>query len=290
MKRLLPLLALIASPLMAQDAQQRIDWNKPAEPFRLIGNVHYVGTDGLSAYLIVDPKGHVLIDGGLPESAPLIAANIARLGFRMRDVRHLLINHAHYDHSGGLAELKRASGAKLVASAGDAPDLVAGRTIGRPELDGFPPVRVDRIVGQGAAVTIGATRLVAHMTPGHTKGCTSWAMTTRDPAVRRGKPVSVLFACSITTAGQPLTGAKDYPSAAADFRATFARLDRIEADVFLNFHPEFFNLAAKRARLIAGDRAAFVDPAELPRQVAKARAGFEVELARQRALPAIRAQ
>ncbi len=134
------ILLISAVPTAAQDAEQRIEWNRPAEPFRLLDNVYYVGTDGLSAFLVTGPQGHVLIDGGLPESAPRIAANIRRLGFAPSDVRYLLINHAHFDHSGGLAELKRLTGAKLVASAGDRADLETGRTLNRPELAGFPKV------------------------------------------------------------------------------------------------------------------------------------------------------
>lgn len=264
---------------LAQDAQQRIEWNRPAEPFRIIGNVYYVGTDGLAAYLIADPKGLVLIDGGLPESAPLIRANIEKLGFRMRDIKYLLLNHSHFDHSGGLAALKQASGAQMVASAGDAPDLRAGKTVGRPELGGFPPVKVDRIATEGSWIRVGGTTLVAHLTPGHTRGCTSWSLRTTDA----GRAIEILFACSLTVAGQPLTGSKTYPQATQDFRMTFAKLKRIKADVFLNFHPGFFDLKRKRAKQKAGDAFAFVDAAELGRQVAQAERGFEAELAAQKA-------
>lgn len=277
MKRLmlLALTALIAvpsAPVAAQDAQQRVAWNRPTAPFRVIGNVYYVGTDGLSAFLITGPAGHVLIDGGLPESAPLIAANVVRLGFRLRDVRYLLINHAHFDHAGGLAELKRRTGAKLVASAGDRGDLEAGRTRNRPELDGFPPVKVDRVIRDGEVLRIGPVALTAHVTPGHTRGATSWSL---DTGERR-----VLFATSLTVAGQKLSGDPLYPNAAADFARTFARLKTMRADVFLNFHPEFFDLKRKRVAQVAGNADAFVDPRELPRQVARAEAAFRAERAR----------
>ena len=269
------MLIAAAAPSTAQDAQQRIDWNRPAEPFRLVGTVHYVGTDGLSAFLITGPQGHVLIDGGLPESAPLIAANIRRLGYKPRDVRYLLINHAHFDHSGGLAELKRLTGAKLVASAGDRSDLEAGRTVNRPELDGFPKVRVDRVVRDGEVLRLGPIVLTAHVTPGHTRGATSWSMVTGDR--------TVLFATSLTVAGQKLRGDPLYPDAGADFIRTFAKLRGLEADVFLNFHPEFFDLKRKRAAQMAGRADAFVDPAELQRQVIRAEAAFRAERAKQAA-------
>ena len=263
------------APAAAQDREQRREWNRPMAPFRIVDNVHYVGTRGLAAYLVTDRRGHVLIDGGLPESAPLIAANIRRLGYRLEDVRHLLINHAHSDHSGGLAELKRLSGARLVASAGDRADLESGRVAGRPELGAAPPVRVDRVISDGAQVRIGRTLLTAHLTPGHTQGCTSWSLKTSS--------ANVLFACSLTPAGQNLIDDPSYPNAAADFRASFAKLRAMKADLFLNFHPEFFDLGGKRARQIAGQARAFIDPGELQRQVARAERGFADELARQQA-------
>ncbi|MFC3077016.1 subclass B3 metallo-beta-lactamase [Phenylobacterium terrae] len=269
----LALAAAVPSVSAAQDAHQRVEWNRPAAPFRITGEVYYVGTAGLAAYLIADPKGHVLIDGGLPESAPLIANNIEQLGFRLSDIRYLLINHSHFDHSGGLAELKQRSGAKLVASAGDRADLEAGRSIGRPELDGFPAVKVDRVVKDGETLRLGRTVLTAHLTPGHTRGCTSWSL-----AAPTG---TVLFACSLTVAGQKLTGDPAYPEAAADFRRSFAKLRSLRADYFLNFHPEFFDLEGKRARLSQGAADPFRDPAELHRQVERAERLFEKELAAQ---------
>jgi len=263
-----------SAPATGQDAQQRVEWNRPFESFRIADNVHYVGTAGLAAYLITDPAGHVLIDGGLPESAPLIAANIRQLGFRVEDVRYLLINHAHADHSGGLAELKRLSGAQLVASAGDRADLESGRVAGRPQILSAPPVQVDRIVRDGETIRLGANRLTANLTPGHTRGCTSWSYRSRER--------TYLFACSLSVAGQNLIDDPTYPHAAADFARSFARLQRMRADVFLTFHPGFFDMEARRARQRAGDEAAFVDRSELQRQVARARNAFEAELAAQR--------
>jgi metallo-beta-lactamase class B len=264
----------MATASAAQDAQQRVEWNRPFEPFRIGDNVYYVGTAGLSAFLITDPGGHVLIDGGLPESAPLIAASIRRLGFRVEDVRFLLINHAHADHSGGLAELKRLSGARLLASAADRADLESGRVAGRPQIFAGPPVQVDRIVEDGETLRVGRNRLTANLTPGHTRGCTSWSYRTRDR--------HYLFACSLTVAGQNLIDDPTYPQAAADFGRSFARLRRMRADVFLTFHPGFFDLEARRARQRAGEEDAFVDPAELGRQLDRAEAAFGQALTAQR--------
>ncbi|NML04736.1 subclass B3 metallo-beta-lactamase [Sphingomonas sp. G-3-2-10] len=274
---MLPILLAGAAPAHdGQDAwaEQRREWNVPAEPFRIAGNVWFVGTEGLSAFLITDPKGHVLIDGGLPESAPLILANIAKLGFKAKDVRYLLINHAHFDHSGGLAEIRKATGATLMVSEGDRRDIERGRTLGRTDLLGFPPVKVDRVIGEGTHIRIGATDLTTHLTPGHTRGCTSWSM----KVTEAGRTLDVLFACSLTVAGRVLT-----PAAESEFLDTFAALGRMRADIFLNFHPGAFGMEAKRARLAAGDPFAFVAPEELGQRVAAARMGFETELARQRA-------
>ena len=260
----------IATPAAAQGtdwAKQIAEWNEPAAPFRIADNVYYVGTAGLSAYLITDPAGHVLIDGGLPGSAKLIAANIEALGFRLKDVRYLLINHAHFDHSGGLAELKRLTGAKLLASAGEKPGLELGKTPGRADLLPFPAVTVDRVIGDGEHIRLGGTDLVTRLTPGHTAGCTSW--TTRSGSI------DLIFACSITVAGAPLNA-----STVSDFRATFAKLKALKADVFLNFHPAAFDMEVKRKKLLAGDKRAFVDPGELRRRVEAAEAAFDAELKR----------
>lgn len=268
----LALLAGLSMPGAVQDdwAAIRKEWNKPVAPFRIIGNVHYVGTAGIAAYLITDPKGHILIDGGMEESAPLIADNIAALGFKLRDVKILLINHAHWDHSGGLAELKRRSGARLLASAADKPGLEAGLLDYRPDISHAPAVKVDGVLAEGTPIRLGTTTLIARMTPGHTKGCTSWTMRTG------GR--ELLFACSLTVAGQPLTQGKGYDAAARDFRATYAKLRGMQVDVFLAFHGGAFDLDAKRARLLAGDADAFVDPGELKRRVDAAENGFEKEL------------
>ncbi len=272
----LAVVAALALPgaARAQDAQQRIEWNRPFAPFSIIGNVYYVGTEGLSAFLITGPRGHVLIDGGLPESAPIIAANIKALGFSLRDVKYLLINHTHFDHAGGLAELKRLTGAQLVGTTQQRADLASGKTLGRPQLASFPPVRIDRYVKDGDRLVLGPVMLTAIHSPGHTRGGVSWAITTA------GK--RVMFATSLTVAGQNLIDDAAYPQAAADFRGTFVRLKRERADIFVNFHPDFFNLAEKRAAQRRGKADAFVDPAELRRQIDIAETAFQQELTRQR--------
>jgi len=270
-------LAMIPSAGLAQD--QRAEWNRPVPPFRIAGNVYYVGTAGIASYLITDPAGHVLIDGAMEESADRIAGNIRALGFRIEDVKYLLVSHAHWDHVGGLAALQRLSGARLVVAAGDGDAMATGITAYRDDVGTFPPVRIDRLIGEGETVTIGTTILTARMTPGHTRGGTSWTMTTREG----DRNLDILFACSLTVAGQRLVGDARYPEAARDFEASFDRLDALRADVFLGSHTGMFDFEAKRARLVAGNVLAFVDPAELPAQVARARTAFAEELARQSA-------
>lgn len=253
-------------------------WNEPFAPFTVIGNIHYVGAAGVSAFLITTPQGHFLLDGILPQSAPQIAANIAALGFDVREVKYLLNSHAHVDHAGGLAGLQRLSGARVVASAADRPVLEAG-DIGYGPSAGmrFPPVRVDRVIGDGERLTLGGVTLTAHLTPGHTAGCTSWSMeVTGADGVRH----TAFFHCSATVAGQSLVP-ESYPGMVEAFRATFARVRQMRADVFLANHDNFFDLAGKRARQQAGDANAFVDAGELQRFNDALEAAFKAELARQ---------
>ncbi len=263
-----------------EGAAKAMGWNEPMAPFTVFANIHYVGTRTVSAWLIADPKGHVLIDGVVPQSPPQIARNIETLGFRLKDVRYLLNSHAHLDHAGGLAGLKRRTGAVMVASAADKPFLEAG-DIGHGPSGGdkFPPVRVDRIIADGEQVRVGATVLTARLTPGHSPGCTSWSM---NATGKDGKKRRVFFHCSGTVAGQSLAP-EAYPGIVANFRALFPKVRAMKADIFLGNHDNFFDLHAKRARLAAGDANAFVDPGELGRFNDRMRKGFEDELARQQA-------
>lgn len=270
--------ALLTAPAASAQtdwAKTRAEWNQPVAPFRILGNVHYVGTACIAAYLITSPQGHILIDGGMPESAPLIAANIEKLGFRLSDVKLLLINHAHWDHAGGLAELKRRTGARLLASAAEVQALELGRSDYRPDISiTAPPVKVDGVLADGQEIRLGSNTLVAHLTPGHTKGCTSFTL----EVPSGGDSLTILFACSLTVADQPLTPGHGYDAAPADFRATFAKLGAMQADVYLSYHPSQFDFDAKRAKLLAGNPEAFVDPGELHRRIAEARATFEAEI------------
>ena len=276
------ILSIAALALCAQqNASQRAAWNKPAKPFHIIGNIYYVGAAGVSSFLIVTPAGDILLDGGLPETAPLIEKNIAALGFKMTDVKYLLNSHAHYDHSGGLAELKKRSGAQLVSSRADSQALNSGHQLsyGPGQSDTHvPPAKVDRVIDDGSTVSLGGTTLTAHLTPGHTKGCTTWTM----PIVENGKPQhQVVFYCSTTVAGNQLVNNPKYPQIVSDYRHSFAVLRQLPCDVFLAPHPEFFHMDEKRKQLEAGNLNAFVDKNELKAFVDRSEQDFNKELKHQ---------
>src|SRR5579871_161864 len=270
---------LVNVPVLGQhNAAERAEWNKPIEPFRIIGNIYYVGVAGVSSFLIATPKGHVLIDGGLAESVPIIEKNIATLGFRIRDVKYLLNSHAHYDHCGGLAALKRASGAQMLASRADAETLESGRHKNYSIPDSlFPPVKVDRRITDGEEVEIGGVKLTALLTPGHTKGCTTWTAAAHET----GKTYRVVFYCSTTAPGYPLVSNSRYPEIASDYERTFSVLRALPCDVFLAPHGSFFHLMEKREAMSRGGSNPFIDPGEMRLWVEQSEQEFQQELAAQ---------
>jgi metallo-beta-lactamase class B len=273
-------IALLASAAPAL-AQSPANWSTPTKPFRIADNLYYVGTEGLTSLLLTTPQGHILIDGAVPSAAKGIEANITALGFKPSDVKILLNSHAHFDHSGGLAQLKTDTGAMLAASGPDKAALESGTYPGseeRRDLD-FPPVKVDRLLKDGEKVALGGVVLTAHLTPGHSAGCTTWTFPLKvDGAVRQA-----VYHCSTSVALNRLVS-KDkgpqYPGIAGDYQATFAKLKTIKADVFLAPHAESFKLADKRARLGAQPNP-FVDPTELQAAVTSSERDFKKALAKQ---------
>ena len=256
-------------------------WNKPTEPFTLIGNVHYVGTNGLAVYLITTPQGHVLIDTAMPEATSQIKSSIEKLGFKVADIKILINTHAHIDHTGGLAELKQLSGGQLISGTADKPLLEGGYYPGQEtvELLKFPPVKVDRTVSEGDTVSVGAVTLTAHATPGHSPGCTSWTTTVQDGAEAR----SVIFFCSATVALNRLVGAPTHSTIVEDYRKTFAWARMVHPDVFLAPHPEMYGMQEKRAKIAAGAPNPFVKPGEFDTYVASLEKAFDEGLAKQTA-------
>lgn len=209
-----------------------------------MGNLYYVGASDITAFLITSPRGSIVLDGGFPETAPQILANIRKLGFKTRDVKWLLNSHAHADHAGGLAELKRATGAKLAASAEDAPLLERGGLRDPDFADRllFPAVRPDRILHDGDTVTVGDSTLTAHLTPGHTHGCTTWTMALHD----QGRTYQAVFVCSTSIVAARVTPLKE------EYERSFRTLRGLHPDLFFGSHGSFFDLDEKVKRLAAG--------------------------------------
>lgn len=281
MRALVFALALgLASTSVVAKADDNANWVRPIKPYRVVGNIYYVGSEGLSAWLVTTSEGHVLLDGGpSAEGGKLIERNIQSLGFKLADVKVLINTHAHYDHAGGLAQLKADTGAKLWASRADKPALEKGQHFGDNAngLTPFPAVKVDKAFGDETKLKMGGSTLVAHLTPGHTIGCTSW--TTQ--VVERGRALNVTFPCSLSVAGNVLVGNKTHKSIVADYRASFAALRAIPTDVMLPSHEEQGDLLAKRQKQLRGDADAFIDPTELGKFVDGYETRFNQELARQ---------
>jgi metallo-beta-lactamase class B len=276
---LLVLLAVGPQLISQINPEVRAAWNRPVKPFRIIGNAYYVGVQGVSAFLVTTPEGNILLDGGFPETAPLIEKSISDLGFRLADVKFLLNSHAHYDHCGGLTELKRRSGATMIASEGDSTALKGSRQLNCSDNQrSFAPVKVDRVIADNETVHLGGVVLTAHLTPGHTKGCTTWTM----PVTADSRTFQVVFYCS-TSVVDRLVGNRAYPNIVSDYEQTFAKLRHLPCDVFLGPHGSFFHLDDKVAAVQHGRKDAFVDPTEMQKFVNESESAFRQELVQQQA-------
>ncbi len=260
----------------------------PDEPFNIAGNLYYVGHTGVTAFLLTGPEGHVLIDGGYPENAPLIIASIAKLGFDIGDVRVLLNSHPHSDHAGGLRALQEASGAELWVSEADADVMAAGgagdRALGWLRFLGgsrFPAPRVDHRFEDGATIRLGPIELTAHVTGGHTRGCTSWSFPVHD-GERELLAVSI---CSLTLFPfVSLVEPEAYPGIRSDFERSFSTLRSLPADIFLASHAEWFGLHRKRAERANAENPVepFLDRSGYLKFIDRAEARFREVLADQR--------
>jgi metallo-beta-lactamase class B len=257
-------------------------WNRPFPPHRVIGNVYYVGSNAIAQYLITTPQGHILLDSGFEASVPRLADNVRALGFRFEDVKLLLASHAHIDHVQGHALAQRLTGAQVVVSAPDAPVISSGGK-GEPVFDGvyaWAPCPVDRVVADGERVTLGGTTLVAHLTPGHTRGATTWTMEVEDG----GRKLAVVFFPSANVnPGVRLVDNPRYPEIADDFRRSFAVWKSLPCDVPLGAHGSFYDMDKKHDRLTGGATAnPFIDPEGYRQLVAQAEKRFEDQLASER--------
>lgn len=261
--------------------QLTVAWNKPVEPFKIIDNVHYVGTNGLSVFLITTPEGHILVDTALPEANPQIKESIAKLGFKVSDIKVMINTHAHLDHTGGFADFKTATNAQMISGEADKPLLEGGYYPGRETVTElkFPPVKVDRTVKAGDKVVLGGVTLTAHETPGHSPGCTSWSFSVRDGDATRS---AVIF-CSATVALNTLVGRPTHPTIVEDYKKTFAWTKTQKFDVLLAPHPEMFGAHDKRQKAVAGAVNPFVNPGEFNTYLATLEKQFDDGLAKQRA-------
>ncbi len=266
-------LALAPAAHGAAPAYSNPAWTQPQAPFRIVGNIYYVGSKGLAAYLIATPNGHILIDGTVAENAPMIEANITRLGFRLHDVKILLSGHAHHDHAGALAQLKRDTGARLLASPGDVWALEHGRPRGDNAANQtpWPAVKVDRPLKDGEVIRLGPVALTTLFTPGHTPGGASWTL----PVTVDGETREVIFLCSLTVAGNALVGNKAYPAIAADYRKSFARLAKVKAAIVLPEHPELTDVLGRHEREAKGDKHAWADSGRLSHLLTRAKAEYD---------------
>jgi metallo-beta-lactamase class B len=276
-------LALSSVAVSTELPEPFASWNRPIEPFGIADNLYYVGASDISAFLITTPAGHILLDGGFEETAPIIRRNVEALGFNLDEIEIILNSHAHGDHAGGLARLVEWTGARLVASHGDAPLLESG---GEAALR-FPPVRVDRSIDDGDTVELGGVRLTAHVTAGHTPGCTTWTTMVEVAGTKR----ATVFVCSVNALPEMdlLTPDPAYPDGRATaFEASFERLEALPCELFLGPHGSFFRLDAKRGEIQSNKSNPFVDPDLCRRHLEAKREQFEQELARQRDAAATR--
>jgi len=265
-------------------AQQDPAWTAPQTPFRIIGDVYYVGSKDLASYLITTPQGHILINSNLTSSVPMIRKNVEALGFHFSDIKILLISHAHFDHASGSAEIKRLTGAKYMVIDADVPVVESGGrddfALGNSPEYRFPQTKVDRVLHNGDTVRLGNAVLVARLTPGHTKGCTTWTM-----KVSQGGQVYnvVIVGSPNVLSSYRLVGDPAYPNMAQDFELTFRTLKALPCDVFLGAHGSYFGMLRKFDEMKAGGANPFIDPAGYQSYVAEKDQEFLAELAKQTA-------
>jgi len=255
--KLLALSCLAAVVLITGSAAPEQSDLTAVAPFKIAGNLYYVGTSDPTAFLFTSNAGHILVDTTYERSAPLVADSIRALGFRLEDVRIILSSHAHLDHVGGHALMKKLTGAQVVATAQDAVNLESGGAKAFHQVGGFPPVTVDRRLKDGDTVQLGGTTLTAHLVPGHTEGNTAWTATVDE----NGRRYGVLIAPSMSiNPGVKMVNNPAWPGVADAYRSSFTRLKAMRCEIFLGPHAGFFDLPAKRKRQQAGTADAFVDP------------------------------
>ena len=250
------------------------------EPFHVVGNIYYVGARNIASYLITTPEGHIMIDTGTKEMHDVIRANVAKLGFKLQDIKILLSGHAHFDHVQGHAAMKKVTGAKVMAIGDDARALSAGADLSPLGDEGWEPVKVDRVLKDGDTVTLGGTTLRAVWTPGHTAGCTTWTTRTEE----KGRAYSIVFqACGGPNAGVKLVGNTKFPKLVDDTLRTFQIQKALKPDIYLPMHPESY-FAGKVERIKAGETPhPLLDPDSYAKLIADTETNFQKRLQEERA-------
>jgi len=270
---------LLAAALSARAEKPNDPWARPIEPYRIAGNIYYVGSVDLACFLVTTPQGNILINTGYRQMVPGIRASVGKLGFRFDAIRWLLTGQAHEDHVAGFAALREQTHAAVAVMAGDA-DIVEHGGKGDFLFDGrmsWPPCPVNRVLHDGDTISLGGTTLTAHLTPGHTKGCTAWTTTVVD----NGRPLRVVIVGGVTVnPGTKLVNNPKYPGIASDFERTFRTLRALPCDIFLAAHASQYGMDEKLKRRGPGANP-FIDPEGYRAYVDRAEAAFHKELARQ---------
>jgi len=260
------------------------DWTQPFPPFAITPTLHYVGSKGLASYLVTTPQGHVLINSNLEESVPLIRASVEKLGFKFSDIKILLISHAHWDHNAGSAAIKALTGAAYMVMDGDVAAVESGGKAdfqyGNDPGTHYPATKVDRILHDGDEVKLGDAVLVAHLTPGHTKGCTTWSIKSQEG--NRSHSAVIIGSPNVNPGDRHANNEK-YPQIAVDYERTFKVLKSLPGDIFLGAHGSYFDLETKYARMHQGVSSPFVDPQGYQNYVADREQAFKAALAKQKA-------
>jgi len=276
------LLILSLGSAVSAFAQVSPDWTDPFPPFHIAGNLYYVGSKGLASYLVTTPQGNILINSDLEANVPMIQASIEKLGFKFKDTKILLISHAHWDHAAGSAKIKEMTGASYMVMEGDVPvvesggmsDFQYGQTPGAL----YPPAKVDRVLHDGDEVKLGGTALVAHLTPGHTRGCTTWTM----KVTEAGRTYNVLILGSPNVnPGYKLVDNKAYPQIAQDYESMWRVLKSLPCDIFLGAHGSYFGMEQKYPLLKNGQPNSFIDPQGYQKYITQKEQDFRTELAKQ---------
>jgi metallo-beta-lactamase class B len=258
--------------LFQRNIGTREQQDKQFPPHKMIGNIYYVGTETLASFLITTPQGHILINSMYERNVPTIKKSVEDLGFKFTDIKIILGSHAHADHMEGDAMMKEMSGAQVMAMAEDVPALQAMKPGGKTHP-------IDTVLHDGDPVTLGGTTLIAHLTPGHTMGCTTWTLKAQEGG--RSHDVVIIGSVGVNP-GMRLVGNAGYPTIAEDFTRSFKVLRALPADVPLGSHPGMYNMAAKHARLTAGGPNPYIDPQGYKAEIDLVEATFKSVLEEQR--------